>query len=194
MYGYWQRLMDIAVALGVLLFLWPVLLALCLWVRLDSPGQALFIQRRLGRHEREFALYKLRTMKTGTQSAGTHEVSVRSVTNAGQFLRRTKLDEVPQAINLLRGELTLVGPRPCLPSQLEVVDERRRRNVFAIKPGITGLAQIREIDMSQPEKLAKCDAEYMASQGLGTDFRILAATLTGRGQGDRVSVAGNKKS
>jgi lipopolysaccharide/colanic/teichoic acid biosynthesis glycosyltransferase len=184
-----KRGMDLAFALTVLLVFWWLLLILALWVHATSPGPAIFAQERLGKDEARFTLYKFRTMAQGTKQAGTHEVTAASVTPIGRFLRASKLDELPQVWNILRGEISLIGPRPGLPSQTELADARRRKGVFAVRPGISGLAQIEGIDMSTPEKLAARDADYIALQGLLLDLKIALATATGKGKGDRI--AGN---
>jgi lipopolysaccharide/colanic/teichoic acid biosynthesis glycosyltransferase len=124
-------------------------------------------------------------MANGTKQAGTHEVSAASITKIGGWLRRTKIDELPQVVNIVRGELSLVGPRPSLPVQTQLIEERARRGVFAVRPGITGLAQIEDIDMSDPERLARWDRQYVMRRSLLLDLRIILATFTGRGQGDR---------
>lgn len=183
------RAMDLGVAIGILLFLFPVFAAIWIAIRLDSPGPAIFAQERVGAGRAPFTLYKFRTMKRDTVSAGTHEVSASAVTKIGAFLRRTKLDELPQAINLLRGNMTLVGPRPCLFSQTELVEAREALGVYDLKPGITGYAQIREIDMSRPQTLARSDYTYKKLRSLLLDLRIILATALGRGGGDRVAVA-----
>jgi len=184
------RALDIAVALGILVVLLPILVVLWALIRLDSPGPAIFAQTRVGKGQVPFTLYKFRTMKRDTVAAGTHEVSVSAVTRIGKFLRGTKLDELPQAINLLRGEMTLVGPRPCLPVQEELVNARAALGVYAMKPGITGYAQIREIDMSRPQELADSDHIYMKLQSLTLNFKIILLTAFGRGGGDRVAAPG----
>lgn len=125
-------------------------------------------------------------MALGTRVAGTHEVSAASVTSVGKFLRSSKLDELPQLWNVLRGEMSLVGPRPCLPVQEELIEERRKRGVLEVLPGITGLAQVEGIDMSDPQKLASRDADYTNSRSFGLDLKIIARTLFGGGSGDRV--------
>ncbi len=181
------RAMDISVALAILLLLSPVFAAIWIAIRLDSPGPAIFAQERVGARRAAFTLYKFRTMKRDTVSAGTHEVSASAVTKIGAFLRRTKLDELPQAVNLLRGNMTLVGPRPCLFSQTELVEARDALGVYALKPGITGYAQIREIDMSRPLVLARSDYTYRKLRSLLLDLRIILATALGRGGGDRVA-------
>ncbi|NIJ36418.1 lipopolysaccharide/colanic/teichoic acid biosynthesis glycosyltransferase [Sphingopyxis panaciterrae] len=180
------RMLDIAVAVGILLVLMPLLAILWVAIRADSPGPAIFKQSRIGKAQAAFTLYKFRTMKRDTANVGTHEVGVSAVTKIGKFLRATKLDELPQAINLLRGEMTLVGPRPCLFSQRELIDAREAVGVFSLKPGITGYAQIREIDMSRPQELAVSDYTYMKLQSLALNLRIIIQTGLGRGSGDRV--------
>lgn len=181
------RTSDILVAIGILVLLSPVLLILWAVIRLDSPGPAIFAQVRVGRGQVPFTLYKFRTMKRDTVSAGTHEVSVSAVTRIGKFLRSTKLDELPQAINLLRSEMTLVGPRPCLPVQEELVKAREALGVYTMKPGITGYAQVRAIDMSRPHELARSDHIYMRLQSLMLNLRLILLTAFGRGGGDRVA-------
>jgi O-antigen biosynthesis protein WbqP len=125
-------------------------------------------------------------MYLNTGDAPSHETKASAITPVGHFLRRTKLDELPQLWNILKGEMSFVGPRPCLPSQVELIAARRRRGVYAIRPGITGVAQVAGVDMSDPERLAKLDAVYLAEYSLMTDLRLIMATLFGAGRGDRV--------
>lgn len=165
----------------------PVLAALCLLVRLTSEGPALFRQERVGKGRRPFFCLKLRTMKVGTQQAGTHEIGADAVTTIGAILRKSKLDELPQLINVLRGEMSFVGPRPCLVSQEELIREREARGVYELLPGITGWSQVRGIDMSNPLRLAESDAEYVRNRSLKLDLMILWRTATGRGFGDHVA-------
>lgn len=183
-----KRAIDIAFALAVLVFGWWVLVLVWAAIKLQSPGPGIFKQERVGRGEKIFTCYKFRTMQVGTAQAGSHEVSASSVTPLGTFLRRTKIDELPQIWNIFRNEISLIGPRPSLPSQTLVVDARRRYGVFAIKPGISGLAQVNGIDMSMPEELAKWDARYIATQSLALDLRLVVETASGRGNGDRIGV------
>lgn len=182
-----KRLIDLIFAISILVFFWWLLALVWIAIRLHSPGPGLFRQTRVGRGGRPFTCYKFRTMKQGTAQAGTHEVSAVAVTDGlGSLLRRSKLDELPQILNILRDEISLVGPRPCLPVQVELVEARRRRGVLEVKPGITGLAQIEGIDMSDPDRLARRDADYVALQSLTLDLGILIATGLGRGQGDKI--------
>ena len=179
------RFLDIVLsALGLLVAL-PLLLVLWLlgWWESRSP---LFRQERVGRYRKPFTLVKFRTMQTGTASVATHLAEASAVTTFGRFLRRTKLDELPQLWNVLKGEMSLVGPRPCLPNQTELVEERDRRGVFDARPGITGLAQVNGIDMSDPVKLATVDAQMIESLTLRDYFRFIVLTATGKGSGDRI--------
>lgn len=186
-----KRLVDLVFAISILMFFWWLLGLVWLAIRLHSPGPGLFRQTRVGQGGRPFTCYKFRTMKHGTAQAGTHEVSAVAVTDRlGSFLRRSKLDELPQIFNILRDEISLVGPRPCLPVQVELVEARRRRGVLEVKPGITGLAQIEGIDMSDPHRLASRDADYVALQSLSLDLGILIATGLGGGQGDKIVKTG----
>lgn len=183
--GFKRGLDLLFVAVIGVLFFW--LLAV-VWaaVKFTSSGPGIFAQERVGRNGKSFTCYKFRTMQQGTKQAGTHEVAASSTTRVGAFLRKTKLDELPQILNLLKGEMSLIGPRPCLPSQTELVDARTRLGVLDVRPGISGLSQIRNIDMSTPLKLARSDAEYIALRTIPMELKIILATATGSGQGDKI--------
>lgn len=179
------RLLDIFFATFGLIVGFPILLILALvgWLDIRSP---LFRQTRVGRNQLPFTLIKFRTMRVGTASVATHLANSSAITPFGHFLRRTKLDELPQLWNVLWGEMSLVGPRPCLPNQYELIAAREVLGVFNARPGITGLAQIQGIDMSTPEKLAQVDAEMLQTLSLKAYFRYILQTIMGKGQGDRV--------
>ena len=151
-----------------------------------DTGSPLFRQQRVGRGQRPFTLVKFRTMRPDTASVATHLADASAVTRFGQFLRGTKLDELPQLWNVLRGEMSLVGPRPCLFNQDELISERSRRGVFDVRPGITGLAQVNGIDMSDPARLAEVDEQMIRTLTLRDYFRYLVQTATGKGSGDRI--------
>ncbi len=185
-YRIFKRTIDFLFSIFVLLFLWWLFIAVFAIIKLDSKGPVLFAQKRLGVQKREFICYKFRTMTVGTAQAGTHDIDRSSITRAGRFLRRTKIDELPQIVNLLRGEISLVGPRPSLPSQHELIEIRERLGVLDILPGITGLSQIRNLDMSIPDQLSRSDAEYISKRSILLDISIIFKTLTGAGQGDKV--------
>ncbi len=140
----------------------------------------------MGRHQKPFVLVKFRTMKPDTASVASHLASASAITPFGSFLRRSKLDELPQLWNVLKGEMSLVGPRPCLFNQEELIQERASRDVFGVRPGITGLAQVNTIDMSTPVLLAQTDAKMIQSLTLKDYFTYILQTITGKGAGDRV--------
>lgn len=181
-----KRLIELILSFIGLLVAAPLLLILIPVIRLNSAGPAFFRQERVGKGQKPFICWKLRTMAAGTKQAGTHEVSAASVTSVGRFLRKSKLDEIPQLWNVLRGDMSFVGPRPCLPAQLDLINEREKRGVFSVLPGITGLGQVNGIDMSVPERLAECDAEYVRNQSLSLDLRLVWETIMGAGREDRV--------
>ena len=189
LYGVTMRLINYAFATGILVgFSW-LLILIWIAVRVDSAGPGFFRQERIGRFGAPFTCWKFRTMRTGTRQAGTHEVGASAVTGLGRFLRGTKLDELPQVINILRGEIALIGPRPSLPNQTELIEARKRRGVLDLMPGISGLAQVEGIDMSNPERLAERDSDYAAMQSVLFDAKLILATATGKGRGDRVKEA-----
>lgn len=186
-YTWGKRAIDLSFAVFVLVFASWLMVLVWIMIRLDTSGPGIFSQQRVGKNGAPFTCYKFRTMPLGTKDVSTHELSDASITRLGNILRKTKVDELPQIVNILRNELSLIGPRPCLPSQTDVVEERKKAGVFAIKPGISGLSQIQNIDMSQPIKLARIDAQYIARQSLLLDAKITLATALGSGQGDKVA-------
>lgn len=179
------RFFDICLAVVGLVVLSPVFLVIFFLGLLDT-GSPLFRQRRVGRGQCQFVLNKFRTMGVDTHSVATHVVDAGAVTPLGHFLRRSKLDELPQLWNVLKGDMSLVGPRPCLPGQNELIDAREREGVFAVRPGITGLAQVQGIDMSTPELLAETDAKMLKDFSILRYFQYIFLTITGKGAGDRV--------
>ena len=182
-----KRFVDLAFATSVAIVLWPVLLCAWIAVKISSSGPAIFKQTRVGLHGAQFDCYKFRTMLAGTKQAASHEVGPAAITAVGKMLRRTKIDELPQIINIFRNEMSVVGPRPSLPTQTDLVTAREKLGVYAAKPGITGLAQIKGIDMSTPIRLAAVDAEYIAKRTLMLDARLIFSTLLGTGRGDAAS-------
>jgi O-antigen biosynthesis protein WbqP len=179
-----KRAIDLIVSLPGLLFVAVVAPLIAILIKLDSPGPAIFVQTRVGKGERHFRCYKFRTMRLNTAERPTHQASQSEITRVGRFLRASKLDELPQLYNVMRGEMSLVGPRPCLPSQTELIAARRARGVTNVPPGVTGLAQALGIDMSDPERLSRIDERYVETQSLELDLRIIWATFFGWGLGD----------
>lgn len=181
-----KRLFDITFAVSVILLFWWAMAIIWVLVRVRSEGPGIFRQIRIGKGEREFVCYKFRTMLVSTPNVGTHHASAAAVTPVGRFLRKTKLDELPQVFNILANQMSLVGPRPCLPNQVELIAARRARGVNDAIPGITGLAQCNGIDMSDPDLLAMWDERYIRLQSLLLDIKIVIRTFLGGGAGDRI--------
>lgn len=179
------RLLDFLVAFFGLLILWPILLIVTL-IGLFDTGSPIFVQERIGRNKKPFKLVKFRTMSVETKSVASHLASNASITKLGSFLRKTKIDELPQLINVVKGEMSLVGPRPNLFNQEELIKERDARGVYDVLPGITGLAQVQNIDMSTPELLAKTDKQMIDTLTLKDYFKYILMTATGSGSGDAV--------
>lgn len=186
---YWMlsviRLFDLVFSLLGLIVGFPVLLLLTVIGLLDT-GSPIFSQERVGRNKKPFILVKFRTMKKDTASVASHLASAEAITPFGRFLRRTKLDELPQLWNVLKGEMSLVGARPCLFNQEELIAEREQRGVLAARPGITGLAQVNDIDMSTPLLLAETDQKMLENLTVGAYFKYIFMTVAGKGAGDRV--------
>lgn len=179
------RLLDIVFSLTGLVLGFPVLVLLTI-IGLFDTGSPVFRQERVGRFKKPFTLVKFRTMKPDTASVASHLASASAITPFGGFLRRTKLDELPQLLNVLKGEMSLVGPRPCLFNQQELISEREQRGVFNHRPGITGLAQVNEIDMSTPVLLAETDQRMLQKLTVSDYFKFILMTVAGKGAGDRV--------
>ncbi|EKO3561825.1 sugar transferase [Vibrio fluvialis] len=180
------RLLDFLAAFFGLLLLWPVLLVVTI-IGLFDTGSPIFIQERVGRNKKPYKLIKFRTMSVDTQSVASHLASTSSITKLGAFLRKTKIDELPQLINVVKGEMSLVGPRPNLFNQEELIAERDALGVYDVLPGITGLAQIQNIDMSTPRLLAQTDKNMIDTLTLKNYFHYILKTVTGSGAGDAVS-------
>lgn len=179
------RLFDVVLSLLGLVFGSPALLLIYIIGLLDT-GSPVFKQERVGRNKKPFILVKFRTMSVDTASVASHLASTVSITKLGGFLRKTKLDELPQLWNVLKGEMSLVGPRPGLFNQEELTQAREAHGIFDARPGITGLAQVNDIDMSTPELLARTDAKMIEEMNLRNYFKFIFQTVLGAGAGDRV--------
>jgi lipopolysaccharide/colanic/teichoic acid biosynthesis glycosyltransferase len=171
-----RRIVDIILSFVGLIFLLPILLFLWLIVWGDNRSP-IFSQERVGRHQQPFLLFKFRTMQKGVPSVATHLIDTSIISPLGSILRRSKLDELPQLWNVLIGDMSLVGPRPCLFNQDKLISERALLGVFDVRPGITGLAQISGIDMSIPELLAKADAEMVSELNMFNYFKYIFLTV-----------------
>ena len=170
------RIFDFLFSLIGLIFLSPLLVLIFL-IGLFENGSPLFIQSRVGCNLKSFSLFKFRTMPKSVRSAGTHLIKDIKLSSYGYFLRRTKLDEIPQLLNVLFGDMSLVGPRPCLFNQKKLISERKKRGVFKVRPGITGLAQISGINMKTPTLLAKTDQKMIKNMSLYNYFYYIFKTI-----------------
>lgn len=198
MYPYIKRGADVVLSLLALICLSPVYLIVALAVKLSSPGPVLFRQKRVGRGGRLFTIYKFRTMRTDTpRDTATHLLQdpSRYITRVGAFLRRSSLDELPQFFNVLKGDMSIVGPRPALYNQYDLIAAREKAGVNAVRPGITGLAQISGRDELPIPVKVRYDREYVENLSLNMDARCFFGTIISvlRAEGVREGGTGGKK-
>ena len=179
------RIFDILFAFFGLVFLSPVLIVLLIIGYFDT-GSPIFRQERVGKYKQPFRLMKFRSMHVNAPSVATHLANTSSITLFGSFLRKSKLDELPQLWNVFMGDMSLVGPRPNLFNQDELIQERDSRRVYSVRPGITGLAQINKIDMSTPQLLAQTDAKMIRELNTPVYLKYILLTVLGKGFGDRI--------
>ena len=170
------RFIDILFSLVCLILLLPLYITVIL-VLFSESKNPFFFQERIGRFQKKFQLVKFRTMRVGTKSISTHLSNIKNITYIGKFLRLNKIDEFPQMYNVLIGDMSLVGPRPCLASQKKLIKERKVRGLFKYRPGITGLAQVSGINMSRPLLLAKTDLKMIKQMNLFYYFYYIFKTV-----------------
>lgn len=182
-----HRLLDFLCAIFGLIIGSPLFFLIYILGVLDT-GSPIFCQVRVGKNQKPFVLVKFRTMHLDTVSQASHLTNGQAITSLGILLRKTKFDELPQLWNVLKGDMSLVGPRPCLYSQVELIEERERLGVYKARPGITGLAQINNIDMSTPKLLAETDARMLKDLTLYAYFKYIFLTVYGSGFGDAVKM------
>ncbi|MBL8030762.1 MAG: sugar transferase [Candidatus Doudnabacteria bacterium] len=187
-YNVVKRTTDICASAIALLVLSPLLAAIALWIKLDSTGPVLFTQKRVGCHKKLFTIYKFRSMSTDApKDVATHTLQNASahITRAGRFLRKSSLDELPQLINILRGDMSVVGPRPALYNQDDLIAERDKYGANDIRPGLTGWAQVNGRDELPIPIKAKLDGIYTERYGVDIDlhciYMTIAAVLTNKG-------------
>ena len=179
------RIVDIFLSsFGLLVF--SPLICFVYFILYAENRSPIFYQERVGRKMKSFLLVKFRTMNIGTGNYATHLVDPRNISMLGKLLRKSKIDELPQLWNVLKGDMSMVGPRPCLISQQELIQARLKFNIFRVKPGITGLAQISRIDMSDPLLLAKTERKMLRNFNILSYFYYIFLTIIGFGLGDRV--------
>lgn len=180
-YHYIKRIIDIILSGAAIIILSPLLLVLCLAIKLDTPGPILFTQKRVGIHKSFFQIYKFRTMRIDTpKDVPTHmlENPEQYITKVGKFLRKTSLDELPQIFNIFKGQMSIVGPRPALWNQDDLVAEREKYGANDVTPGLTGWAQINGRDELEIPVKAKLDGEYVAHYGFCMDLKCFFGTIT----------------
>ena len=186
-----SRLFDIVLSIMAIVLLSPLILLIYILILAETKSPV-YVQERVGYKKKAFMLFKFRTMKSGTPSLATHLIGENALLTTGRLLRKTKFDELPQLVNVLKGEMSLVGPRPCLFNQTELILARDRHGVFNVLPGITGLSQLRQIDMSTPELLAGTDARMIEDFSIVKYFQYLVLTAFGLGSGDRIDKNSNR--
>lgn len=181
------RIFDILLSLfGFLFFFIIIFIVIC--INYFKSDNIFFFQERVGLNHKPFKLIKFKTMISGTKNQSTHLIDSSSVTNFGKFLRKFKLDELPQLFNVLVGDMSLVGPRPNLLNQNELIEERSKLYIYNVKPGITGLAQINNIDMSNPKLLASTDAKMIKNFNIFHYFKYIILTIFGNGFSDKIKI------
>ena len=179
------RLADLSISIFILLISSPILLFIYLLLYYNY-GSPLFFQERVGKDLKKFTLIKFRTMLKGTKDCPTHMVDYSRITPIGNLIRKKKIDEIPQFLNVIKGDMSIVGPRPCLLTQKELIKERKKLGIHKVIPGITGLAQIKGIDMSDPKLLAEVELNMIKSLTMKNYFYYFFKTLFGSGFGDKV--------
>lgn len=176
-----KRILDFIMSLAGLIILSPVFLILCIWIKLDSKGPILFKQKRVGKNKEYFNILKFRTMSIDTpKDTPTHmlENPEQYITRAGKFMRKTSLDELPQIINILVGQMSVIGPRPALWNQYDLIEERDNYHANDIRPGLTGWAQINGRDELEIDVKAKLDGEYVERLSFLFDVKCFFGTIT----------------
>jgi O-antigen biosynthesis protein WbqP len=179
------RIFDIFFSVIGLVILLPLILFIFFICFFDTKSP-IFKQKRMGKNLKSFTLYKFRTMYVGVESVATHLSSSNSVTPLGKFLRKSKIDEIPQLLNVLLGDMSLVGPRPNLLNQEILIFERSKRGIYDYKPGISGLSQIKNIDMSDPIMISETDYLMLSNLNFLLYLKIIFLTLIGNGYGDKI--------
>lgn len=179
MYKIWgKRLLDLLIVVIAVMSLSPIMILVAILIKAVDPGPIFFKQKRVGRFGIEFLFYKFRSMPTNTGDIASDKVGEIKITWIGKIIRRTNLDELPQLLNILKGDMSVVGPRPPIPHQLELIDIRKENQSIEARPGLTGLAQIRSFDGMSVSKKAAYDGEYVKNITLWNDLKIIFGTFT----------------
>jgi len=189
-----KRLFDILCSSAALLVLSPLLIVVVILIKMDSPGPSLFVQRRVGINDTEFFMYKFRTMVVGTPNVATDKLtnSQSYITKVGYYLRKYSIDELPQLLNIIKGDMSIIGPRPALYNQTELRQRRNKMGVAAIRPGLSGWAQVNgRDDISLPEKV-KLDLYYLKKQTFWLDLKIIYMTVFSVSEGTGIVKTENR--
>jgi O-antigen biosynthesis protein WbqP len=179
MYRFAKRILDVCSAIFIILLLLPVLIVTGICIKIESKGPILFVQERSGREGKLFKIYKFRSMRTETPNLATDKLGdpTRFITRVGKFIRKTSIDELPQLINLIKGDMSLVGPRPALYNQYELIEARMQKGIDQLHPGITGYAQIMGRDFISDEQKVLYDKYYLDNLTLFLDIKIILLTV-----------------
>lgn len=181
MYIYFKRFLDLIISLITLIILSPIFLIIAIWIKLNSTGPVFFKQKRIGRNKELFQIYKFRSMRSNTPSdMPTHLLNDPDafITSSGRFLRKTSLDELPQLINIVKGEMAIIGPRPALWNQYDLIEERDKYGANNVRPGLSGWAQINGRDELEIPIKAKLDGDYVNSISLSFDLKCIFGTIS----------------
>ncbi len=178
-YSSIKRILDIMLAILAMIILFPAMIIISIFIKLDSKGPIIFKQVRTGQYGKEFTIYKFRTMKLGTPNVPTAQINKTNcvITKVGKILRKTSLDEIPQLVNILRGEMSFVGPRPLINTEKRIIKLRKQCGVDKLTPGITGWAQVNGRDELDIYKKVEYDYEYYQKRSVIFDIKILIITV-----------------
>lgn len=174
-----KRVLDFLISFFAVIILSPLLLAVSVGILISDGSPVLFRQERVGRNNKLFKIYKFRTMKRGTENVASNDLknAESKITKFGKILRATSIDELPQLFNILNGSMSLIGPRPLIPEETEIRELRKKYNVYSVRPGITGWAQVNGRDNISIENKALLDKEYVEKQSLAFDIKIFFITI-----------------
>lgn len=174
-----KRVLDFLISFFAVIILSPLLLAVSVGILISDGSPVLFRQERVGRNNELFKIYKFRTMKRGTENVASNDLknAESKITKFGKILRATSIDELPQLFNILNGSMSLIGPRPLIPEETEIRELRKKYNVYSVRPGITGWAQVNGRDNISIENKALLDKEYVEKQSLAFDIKIFFITI-----------------
>lgn len=174
-----KRVLDFLISFFAVIILSPLLLAVSVGILISDGSPVLFRQERVGRNNKLFKIYKFRTMKRGTENVASNDLknAESKITKFGKILRATSMDELPQLFNILNGSMSLIGPRPLIPEETEIRELRKKYNVYSVRPGITGWAQVNGRDNISIENKALLDKEYVEKQSLAFDIKIFFITI-----------------